>query len=284
MVRELIELSAAFVEAHPSEAARVLEGLAPEDTAAFVAALDAKHAAVAMQHLGVAYCARVLQHLDDHQAAERIRSMSSQAAARLLHNLAPERQVRLLARLPVGSAVALRLSIGYPKGTCGACMDPAPLVLSPETTVAEAIEQARRHEERERGDCVFVADTQRRLVGVVALGDLLHAPPGEPLSAVMRNPEHAVSALASARAAAAHPGWDSFHLLPVVEREHRIVGGLHRVALARELGETVVRSEPALVTGVTGAYWNTVSILTQVVVGTLPPVSPVATTRRSDER
>ena len=282
---ELIELSAAFVKAHPSEAARVLEGLAPEDTAEYLAALDAKLAAVAMQQLGVAFCAKVLQRLDDDQAAARIRSMSSQAAARLLQYLAPDRQVRLLGQLPVGTAVALRLVIGYPRGTCGACMDPAPLVLTAETTVAEAIEQARRHEEREQGDCVFVADAHRRLIGVVALGDLLRASPGEPLSTVMRKPEHAVSALASARTAAAHPGWDSFHLLPVVERENRIVGGLHRRLLARELGETTaVRSGPALVNDVTGAYWNTVSILAQVVVGNLPPVSPVATTRRSDER
>ncbi|HEX9685424.1 MAG TPA: CBS domain-containing protein [Burkholderiales bacterium] len=283
-MREQIELSAAFVEAHPAEAARVLEGLAPDDAAAFVAALDAGLAAVALHHLGVAYCARVLQQLNDDQAAERIRVMGSQSAARLLLNLAPERQVRLLGRLPVGTAMALRLLIGYPKGTCGACMDPAPLVLSPDTTVAEAIEQARRHEERERGDCAFVADAQRRLIGVVTLGDLLRAPPGEPLSTVMRNPEHTVSALASATTAAAHPGWDWFHLLPVVERENRIVGGLHRRSLARELGDIAVRSGPALVTGVTGAYWQTVSSLAQVVVRTLPPASTVATKRRSDER
>ena len=283
-MRELIWLSAAFVTAHPSEAARVLEGLAPEDTAAFLAALDAKPAAVAMQHLDVAYCAKVLQHLEDEQGADRIRSMSSQAAARLLHNLAPGRQARLLGRLPVGQTVALRLLIGYPRGTCGACMNPAPLVLSPEMTVAGAIEQARRHEEQEQGDCVFVGDAQRRLVGVVALGDLLHAPPGEPLSAVMRRPEHKVSALASATTAAAYPGWYAFHLLPVVERENRIVGGLHRRSLMRELGETTVRSGPGLANGVTGTYWNTVSVLAQVVVGSLPPVSPVASTRRSDER
>lgn len=282
-MRELIELSAAFVKAHPSEAARVLEGLPPEDTAAFLADLDEKFSAVAMQHLGVAYCARVLQHLDDDQAAERIRSMSSQAAARLLQNLASGRQARLLGQLPVGPAVALRLLIGYPKGTCGACMDPAPLVLPPETTVAEAIEQTRRHEEQEQGDCVLVGDAQRRLVGVVALGDLLRAPPGEPLAALMRRPEHTVSALASVTTAATHRGWDAFHLLPVVERENRIVGGLHRRALVRELGETAVRSGAGLVNGVTGTYWTTVSVLAQVVVGSLPPVSPVASTRRSDE-
>lgn len=283
-MRELIELSATFVRAHPSEAARVLEGLAPEDTAEFIADLDARIAAVVMQHLDVAYCAKVLQRLDDESAAERIRSMNSQTAARLLHNLPSERQVRLLGLLPVATAVALRLLIGYPKGTCGACMDPAPFVLAPETTVAEAIEQARRHEERDRGDCVFVADAQRRLIGVVALGDLLRARAGDPLSVVMLRPEHVVSALTLASTAAAHPGWDFYHLLPVVERENRIVGGLHRRSLARDLGEVSGRSSPVLVIGVTGAYWNTVSVLTQVVVGTLPPVSPVATTRRSDER
>jgi hypothetical protein len=52
----------------------------------------------------------------------------------------------------------------------------------------------------------------------------------------------------------------------------------------RELGESVVHSGPGLANGVTGTYWSTVSVLTQVVVGSLPPVSPVASTRRSDER
>lgn len=281
---ELSELSAAYVEAHPAEAARVLEGLAPEDTAAILAGLDPRLGAIALPQLGAAYCAKVLQQLDDDRAAERIRLMGSQAAARLLLGVAPERQVRLLGRLPVATAMALRLLIGYPKGTCGACMDPAPLVLVPDATVAVAIEQTRRHEEGERGDCAFVADGQRRLIGVVAFGDLLRASPGEPLSAVMRHPEHAISASASAVSAARHPGWEAFHLLPVVERENRIVGGLHRLALARELGESTLRVEPALASGVTGVYWHTVSILAQVVVGSLPSVSPVATRRRSDER
>lgn len=280
---EVNGLSVAFVEAHPVEAARVLEGLSPADSADYLVAVAPRLAVPVLRHLRPAFCGKVFERLDDERVGRLLQTMGPQEVSQLLQRVPVERQTQLLTRLPVATAVAVRMLIGYPKGTCGAGMDPAPLVLSAESTVADALELARQFE-GELGDCLFICDPQRRLLGVIGVAQLLRAVPRAVLASVMTTPEHTVSALASVGSTARHPGWERFHVLPVVERETRLVGAVHRRALMEQLSGVMAQADPPLTAGAAGAYWQTLSALTEGVVRALPPVSPVGKIRRNDER
>jgi Mg/Co/Ni transporter MgtE len=280
---EVEGLSAAFVESHPADAARVLEALPPDDTAGFAAALPVPLAALILRHLGPPYCARVLALLEDAQAAPLLQAVGPQAAARVVQQLAPGRQQQLLSRVPVATSIAIRLLVGYPRGTCGAAMDPWPPVFAPDMTVAEALEGTKAFQ-GELGDCLFVANGERRLRGVVPIGELVRAGAREPLSAIMQAPAHVVAALASVGTVAGHPGWDLFHALPVVEREDRLVGALTRRALLAALAGPAAQLQSNAVSGAFGAYWQALSALTEIVVEALPPVPAVADEGRKDER
>ncbi|HET7597807.1 MAG TPA: CBS domain-containing protein [Burkholderiales bacterium] len=269
------ELSAVFAAAHPTDAARVLETLAAPDTADFIVTLEPRLAASIVRQLGPPYAARVIGRIDESHAAAVFQFMGPQAAARLVQQLPHDRQLKLLARLPVGTSIAIRLLVGYPRGTCGACMDPWPLALAPDTAAGDALEQIRKFD-GDIGDCVFVSNGQRRLVGVVGLGDLLRAPSGEPLSTLMHAATHTLSALASVSVVEAHPGWEAYHVLPVVERENRLVGALHRHALSAALAAPAAPSQQNAASGVFAAYWQVVSALAEVAVSALPPVPPLA--------
>lgn len=280
---EINGLSTVFAQSHPAEAARVLEALPAPDTAEFIAALEPRLAAPILRQMGPPYAARVVTLFEESHVVDVIQLMGPQAAARLVQQLTHEQQLQLLARLPAGTSIAIRLLVGYPRGTCGAYMDPWPLALEPEMTASDALEEIRKFD-GELGDCLFVSNGQRRLSGVLSLGDLLRAAPREPLRAIMRPAVHRVSALASARVVADHPGWDEFHALPVTERENRLVGALHRRALSAALAAPAARSQPNVASGVFAAYWQVVAALTEVAVGALPPVPPVAEERKNDER
>jgi magnesium transporter len=280
---EIRGLSTAFVESHPDDAARVLEALAAEETAEFIAVLAPQRAAPVVRQLGPPYAARVLGLLDEALAADVIQLMGPQPAAQLVQHMSSDRQLKVLARLPVGTSIAVRLLVGYPRGTCGAYMDPWPLALSPDMTVGDAQEQIRKFD-GELGDTLFVSNGQRRLCGVLTLGALLRAAPGEPLSNVMRPPVHTLSALASIPTASGHPGWEDSRVLPVVERENRFVGALYRRALSAALAAPSARSQPSAASGVVAAYWQTVSSLTEVAIGALPPVPPIAEERSKHDR
>jgi Mg/Co/Ni transporter MgtE len=282
-MRDVNGLSVAFVEGHPTEAARVLEGLSPADGAEFLAAVAPPLALPVLRHLGPAFCAKVFGRLDNDQVGRLLQPMGPQEVSRLLQHVPLERQTQLLMALPVTTAVAVRMLIGYPKGTCGASMDPSPLVLSPEVTVAEALAQVRQFE-GELGDCVFVCESQRRLVGVLGVAELVRAAPRAAVSSVMWTPEHTVSALASVGSTAGYDGWETFHVLPVVERENRLVGAMHRRTLTKQHSGVTAPADPPLVAGAAGAYWETLSALTAGVIRALPPVSPVSKTRRTNGR
>ena len=280
---EVNGLSIAFAESHPADAARVLEALAPGDTAEFVGALPPLIAAPILRHLGPPYCARVFALLEDAPVASLAQAMGPQAAARVVQQLAPSRQQQVLGHIPVATSIAIRLLAGYPRGTCGAVMDPWPPVFTPDATVAEALE-AMRTFQGELGDCLFVANGERLLRGVVPIGQLVRAGAREPLSSVMVAPAHTASALASVGTVAGHPGWELFHVLPVVEREDRLVGALHRQALVTALSGPGVQVQSNAVSGAFGAYWQALSALTEIVVGMLPPVPAVSENRRKNER
>ena len=275
---EIRGLSTAFAESHPLDAARVLEALPVEDTAAFIEALASRVAAPILRQVAPPYGARVAGLLDESHAAEVIQHMGPQPAAQLVQHMTSERQLKVLARLPVGTSIAIRLLVGYPRGTCGAYMDPWPLALAPDMTVADAMEQIRKSD-AEPGDVLFVSNGQRRLCGILSLGALLRAPPREPLSAIMQPALHTVSALASVTVVAGHPGWDEAHVLPVLERENRLVGALHRRTLSAALAAPVARTQPSAASGIFAAYWQTVSAFTEIAVGALPSVPPIADER-----
>jgi len=276
-------LSQAYVEAHAAEAARVLEAMPAADTARYVAELSPQRAASLLRHMSPPYCAKLFEFIGDEKATGLCRVVGPQSAAQVLQQLPAERQAQLLSLLPVGVAVAIRLLVGYPVGTCGSCMNPWPLALTRETAAGDALAQIRAFE-GEIGDCVFITDEQRRLRGVAGLDALVRAAPNTLLESLMVVPADTVSALAMVSAVAGLPGWDQFHVLPVVERENRLVGALHRNALASELAGKPATPAASAAGGLAGAYWQTVSVLAQIVVGTLPPVEPVERARRTDER
>jgi magnesium transporter len=280
---EVNGLSIAFAESHPADAARVLAALAPGDTAEFVAALPPPLAVPILRHLGPPYCARVFALFEDARVAALVQAMGPQTAAPVLQQFPPARQQQILGDIPVATSIAIRLLVGYPRGTCGAAMDPWPPVFAPDLIVADVLQEIRLFQ-GELGDCLFIANGERRLRGVVPVGQLVRAGAREPLSAVMLAPAHVVSALASVGTVAGHPGWDLFHVLPVVEREDRLVGALTRRALLAALAGPAAQSQANAVSGAFGAYWHALSALTEIVVGALPPVPAVAEERRKDER
>ncbi len=280
---EVNGLSVSFVEGHPAEAARVLEGLAAADGAEFLAALSPKIAVPVLRQLRPAFCTKLFEHLDDEQIGRLLHLMGPQEVSEVLQRVPVFRQTQLITRLPVPTAIAVRLLIGYPKGTCGAVMDPSPFMVSPEASAGEALEQLRQFS-GDPGDCIFVCDSQRRLLGVMEIAELVRSAPGETVADIMRAPEHTISALGSVASTARHAGWERFHILPVLERENRLVGAAHRRIVLRHLSSEVVASEPPLASGAAGAYWQTLSLLAEGLVRALPPVAPVGKAGKNDER
>jgi len=267
------ELTYAFLEAHPLDAARVIERLAPASAAALLQSAPLRLASPVLRQMLPIAGARCLERLDDADTAGLLRGVGAQAGVALLRYLGAERREGLLAQLPTALTIAYELLLGYPEGTVGAWMDPRALALPADMTVSESLERVRRADEALIAD-PLVIDRNQRLLGHIELADLLRADGATSLARLARPSPHRLPAQALLAGLREHPGWREASTLPVVERGDRLVGAFTHTALLRALSmeqrtPTLHRAEDTL-GDIAGAYWFGVSALIQALVALLP--------------
>ena len=274
------DLSYAYLEAHPADAARVIERLAPDSAAALLRSAPARLAAPVLRQMLPLAGARCLETLDDAGAVRMLRGVGAQTGVALLRYFESARRARLLAQLPTALTIAYELLLGYPEGTVGAWMDPRPLAFHADMTAGESLERIRRADE-EPGADPYVIDRNQRLLGYVAVADLLRANASGTLARLARPCALRLPAQALLEGLRDHPGWHQASALPIVERGERLVGALTHAALLRALATepeaSAARGAEDTLAGIAGAYWFGVSALIQALVGLLP-----AETREGD--
>lgn len=278
------ELSFTYLEAHPADAARVLERLALPDSAAFLAATPMRLAAPVLRQMLPLIAARCLERLDDATASGLLHGMGAQAGAAVLRHLPEPRYAPLLAQLPTTAAIAFRLLLSYSADTVGGWIDPRAAALPADLPVRDALERVRRSEEDSFGD-VYVLDNVQRLRGAVELAVLLRTGPDESLERIMRPAPYVLPARAPLAAVRDHVGWNEYRVLPVVERGERFVGVLNYRVLVSALAHDAHKRDtaaPDTLTGLTHTYWRGVSGMIETLVALLPVTTTDLYQQRTD--
>lgn len=110
------------------------------------------------------------------------------------------------------------------EGSVGRRMRSTVAVFGPETTVAEAVERLRDVVRREFVTYGFVVEGEGRLVGVIAMRELLLAEPGQPLGSLMVRDPFCLRPEASLLDAIREALRWSLPVYPVCDRGGRLVG------------------------------------------------------------
>lgn len=278
-------LTLTYLEAHPGDAARVLERMAAADCAALLARVPARVAGPVLGAMLPTAAASRLGVLEDPAAMGLLAALGPQAAVTILRHVAEPRRLRLLEGLPTATALTSRLLLDYQEDAVGAWVDPEVTVLLPETRVAEALERVRNGG-AERVERVYVVDTEQKLLGMLELATLLRAPAASRIADLASKPTAPIPANTPLGAAANHRGWGRSATMVVVDRSGRLIGVLRREVLMRALARTPVvqaASSDATVVGLLArGYWGAVSGLFAACLAALPATRPVA--EASDER
>ncbi|HUF27385.1 MAG TPA: CBS domain-containing protein [Gemmatimonadaceae bacterium] len=225
------ELARAFLEEHPREAARTLERMPAAERAEVVRAVPAE-AGSALGEMTASSAAECLAMLGADEAAPALNRLAPDVAVTLLRRMGPEAAEQLITGMPASSRDPLRRALRYPEGTAGALMDPLVLAIPDDISVAEARVRLRR-EARGLLYYIYVVDGRGALAGVLDIPELMRARARDPISSVMHAPVEHVPAWTPAAAVSAHPGWRSFHALPVSDEADRFAGAIRYQTLRR---------------------------------------------------
>lgn len=221
-----------FLESHPADAARVLEGFESEDATALLEEVPEGFAAAVLEQMAPASGSECLRALPAEKAGSVLGQLDLDSAAGLLRRLDPEIRTALLESVPEDSRYALRRIIAYPEGTAGSYMDPKVQSFPLDISAGEALERLRRSP-RFAIYYLYVTDRAGKLVGVLNLRELLLAAPDRRLEQVMHRTVSRLTAGADRTVILAHPGWSEFHAMPVVDSEGKLLGAIRYETLRR---------------------------------------------------
>jgi magnesium transporter len=217
------DLAQAYVRLYPGEAARVLETLAAAEIVALFNREPAAWSTAILERLLPDVGAEVLQRMGAEAAREVLSKLEPDRAALLLSRLDQEAQAILMGALDGWLAKELQSLLTYPLGTAGNLMDPRATLARREFTVAETL-SAVQAAGRKRIYDICVVDEQGRLIGTVALQDLVLAESEESLEESLRFAPVTVSAMATREEVVDLMTQHRLSSLPVVDAEARVVG------------------------------------------------------------
>jgi magnesium transporter len=167
----------------------------------------------------------LIQEFQDQEILDIVDSMAPDDRARLFDELPPQVVRRILAQLTPDERAATSQLLGYRAETAGRLMTPEYIALGETLTVAQAGDSVRElARDREVSYYIYVTDQFQTLTGVISLRDLLLADPSLTLREVMNREVIFAQTDADQEEAAQLIQRYDLAALPIVDREHNLVG------------------------------------------------------------
>jgi len=225
-------LLATMDELGPADLANVLQDLPGKRRLEVARNLDDQRLADVLEELPEDDRVQILTELGIERAADVLEEMEPDDAADLLSELTPEQAEQFLKEMEPDDAEDLRRLLSYGDYTAGGLMNPEPIMLPPDATVAEALARVRNPEvSPSLAAQVYVVrpplDTPSgKFLGVAHFQRLLREPPSRLVSAVVDTSLEPVGPQAPLSTVTRYFATYNLVALPVVDERDRLLGAV----------------------------------------------------------
>lgn len=176
--RDFARVRESILDGHPADVAELIDSLEEADRAILFRVLPRDLAAEVFEYLSTDSQEGLIRALADEHVAVILNEMSPDDRTALLEEMPAAVTRKLLTLLtPEERTVANRL-MGYPEESIGRLMTPDFIAVQPTWSVAQALEQIRRHgRDKETLNVVYVVDPAGKLIDDLRVRQLLLAEP-----------------------------------------------------------------------------------------------------------
>jgi CBS domain-containing protein len=225
-------LLATFEKLNAADLATVLHELSAKRRVEIAAALDDEALADVLEELPEDDQVEILSKLEEERAADVLEAMQPDDAADLLSELPHHEQEKLLELMEPDEAAPLRRLLAYSEDTAGGMMTTDPVVLPPDSTVAEALARVRQPElspalAAQVYVCRPPTETPTgKFLGIAHIQRLLREPPSSLVSGVVDTGIEPLEADVPLSAITHYLATYNLVAVPIVDDEDRLLGAV----------------------------------------------------------
>ena len=230
-------ITALFTEKNYTEIRSLLAGEHPADIALLLQELPEEQASMAFRLLPKELGAEVFVNMESDEQAYLLKKLSDSElrammdelylddAADLIDEMPANVVSRILAQTDPETRKALNNLLNYPEDSAGSLMTTEYVRLGQEMTVAQAFDKIRQTGvDKETIYTCYVTTPERHLVGVVSVRDMLLSAPEATIRDVMQTNVIFVETTQDKEETAHTMSHYDLIAIPVVDKEHRLVG------------------------------------------------------------
>lgn len=258
-------LSRELIESDPDQGAAIAERFGGRVVAELAAELGPAAGARLLSRVAPAVGADALDALGETEAAAILDELSPHRAAALLRLLDRDSAEARIARETPACAAQVRRLLAHLPDSAGALMDPAVLALAPDVRAADALAAVRVQPGRCR-HYLYVVDRAGVLVGVLSFVELIAAGEDSRLGDIMSREVGRLRAADGVAAIRAHPGWQRWRALPVIDEQGALLGAIGRetyVGLQRRAGAAPEAAPLSLALSLAELFWYGLAGMTE---------------------
>ncbi len=223
--RQYTSLRQKMGEMNEADVAALMEQLEEDDMLKVFRILPKDLAADVFSYLEVDNQHIIITSLSERDAADIIDNLMADDATDLLEEMPANIVKRLLANASQQTRSNINHLLRYPEYSAGSIMTVEYVDLKENLTVEEAIARIRKvGVDSETINICYVLDSQRRLLGTVALRYLLLSDPDEIIGDIMNENVISIHTLMDQEEVAAQFKKYDFTSMPVADNENRLVG------------------------------------------------------------
>ena len=219
------EVKNKIINLEEADIAEILCKLDTEDLVKIFRLMPKDTAAEVFSYLPIENEQDIINSLSDKEAATIIDNMYADDAADLMEEMPANVVKKLLSKTTKETRRDINFLLNYPEDSAGSIMTVEFIDLKEKSTVKQAIEKIRKEaEDKESIDSCFVLDSQRKLLGIVTLKDLILSDYEDLVGNIMTNYETNINTLTDQEEVAKQFQKYDVTSMPVVDSENRLVG------------------------------------------------------------
>ena len=241
-----------FLTNHPRDAARIIENLKTAEIVQLLNTMPEKLAGRAVSHLNIDTSVHYLQMISIEKTVAIIDTLPFDFVSLLIKRMPKDIQEKLLELISPETASFLNITLNYPEETIGAMMDPFVFTLCEDITVGEAMKRLQKQTEFNLY-YIYILTSDHKLTGVLSITEIFRSKATQVLSSVMTKKVVKILVDIHYKLILKHPGWQDFHVLPVVDNNDIFQGIIEYSVLRRFEDSKVEGHSPKNLTAASSA-------------------------------